>query len=193
MLGLLEASRNYDQGKGAAFETYAAIRIKGFMLDEIRRNGWLPRSVYRNARLISEAVRKVENQLGRTAKDSEIAAELHISLNNYFHLLQDSTGGQLYGFDDVGVSDEDLKDGLLTSEPQDAVIRQDLIHHLSNIISKFPKKEQLVLSLYYEQELNLKEIGEVLSITESRVSQIHTQAMIRIKARLNNLNSNFSN
>jgi RNA polymerase sigma factor for flagellar operon FliA len=186
MEGLLEAVRHYDETKGASFETYAGIRIRGYMLDEVRRNDWVPRSVYRNARTISAAVRLVENRLGRDAKDQEIAAELGISLAEYHEMLSDSNGAHLYGFEDLGVTDDVLKDETLglSTEPHVNVLRADMKTHLTHIIDSLPKNERLVLSLYYEQDLNLKEIGEVLGVSESRVSQIHSQATNRIKARL---------
>ncbi|KTD25005.1 flagellar biosynthesis sigma factor FliA [Legionella lansingensis] len=186
MLGLLEAVRHYDATKGASFETYAGIRIRGHMLDEVRRNDWVPRSVYRNARMISEAVKKVENRLGRDAKDHEIASELNLSLDEYHEMLKDSAGSQLYGFDDLGVTDDVLKmdNGNESTEPHVHIQQQDMINQLSQIIDSLPEKERLVLSLYYEQDLNLKEIGAVLGVSESRVSQIHSQATLRIKSRL---------
>uniref|UniRef100_UPI0038BA4C08 RNA polymerase sigma factor FliA n=1 Tax=Legionella tunisiensis TaxID=1034944 RepID=UPI0038BA4C08 len=186
MLGLLEAVRHYDSTKGASFETYAGIRIRGHMLDEVRRNDWVPRSVYRNARMISEAVKNVENRLGRDAKDHEIAAELKLSLDEYHEMLKDSSGSQLYGFDDIGVTDDILKaeTGNASTEPHINALHDDLISHLAQIIEGLPKNERLVLSLYYEQDLNLKEIGEVLGVSESRVSQIHSQATLRIRSRI---------
>lgn len=185
MIGLLEAARHYDESKGATFETYAGIRIRGHMLDEVRHNDWVPRSVYRNARMIATAVKNVENRLGRVAKDSEIAAELHLELDEYFDLLQEACGSQLYGFDDLGVTDDTLSSSnSILSEPQADVMREDTRHQLAQIIEGLPQTERLVLSLYYERDLNLKEIGEVLGVSESRVSQIHTQATLRIKASL---------
>ena len=186
MLGLLEAVNKYDNSKGASFETYAGIRIRGHMLDEVRRNDWVPRSVYRNARLIAAAVKEVENRLGRDAKDHEVAQELDISLKEYHAMLSDSAGGQLYGFDDLGVTDDVLKDQNrnLSCDPHVQALNSDRSSQLSQVISGLPKNEKLVLSLYYEQDLNLKEIGEVLGVSESRVSQIHSQATHRIKARL---------
>lgn len=186
MLGLLEAVRHYDLTKGASFETYAGIRIRGHMLDEVRRNDWVPRSVYRNARMISEAVKNVENRLGRDAKDHEIAAELKLGLDEYHEMLKDSAGSQLYGFDDIGVTDDSLKaeTGNASTEPHINALHDDLISHLAQVIEGLPKNERLVLSLYYEQDLNLKEIGEVLGVSESRVSQIHSQATLRIRSRL---------
>jgi RNA polymerase sigma factor for flagellar operon FliA len=186
MLGLLEAAKHYDSSKGASFETYAGIRIRGHMLDEVRRNDWVPRSVYRNSRMISEAVRNLENRYGREAKDSEIAEELGLSLTEYHNMLQDSVGSHLYGFDDLGVTDDVLYDEDMgaANEPHVNVLHSDMLSHLTQVIDGLPQKEKLVLSLYYEQDLNLKEIGEVIGVSESRVSQILTQATHRIKSRL---------
>ena len=186
MLGLLEATRHYDSSKGASFETYAGIRIKGYMLDEVRKNDWVPRSVYRNSRMISEAVKQLEHKLGRTARDSEIAKQLNLSLNEYHEMLQDSASSHLYGFEDLGVSDDVLKSegGQVSTEPHLNVFHKDLMRRLGEVIKSLPPKEKLVMSLYYEQDLNLKEIGQVLDVSESRVSQILTQAIHRVKARL---------
>lgn len=186
MLGLLEAARHYDSTKGAAFETYAGIRIRGFMLDEVRRNDWVPRSVYKNARMVSQAVRQLENRIGRTARDTEIAKELNVDLEEYQHMLQDSACSQIYGFEDLGVTEDVLKGdaGGGSSEPQAHALHQDMIRKLSEVIASLPPKEKLVLSLYYEQDLNLKEIGDVLEVSESRVSQILSQATHRIRSRL---------
>jgi RNA polymerase sigma factor FliA len=185
MMGLLEAAKHYDVTKGASFETYAGIRIRGYMLDEVRRNDWVPRSVYRNARMIAVAVKSVENRLGREATDREIASELNLNLDEYYEMLKDSAGSQLYGYDDLGVTDDTMKgDNNVLSEPQANVMRDDMKDTLTEIIDSLPRKERLVLSLYYEQDLNLKEIGDVLGVSESRVSQILTQATLRIKSRL---------
>jgi RNA polymerase sigma factor for flagellar operon FliA len=186
MVGLLESVEHYDPSKGASFETYAGIRIRGHMLDEVRRNDWVPRSVYRNARLISAAVREVENREGRDAKDHEVAEYLGMSLSEYHEMLNDSSGAHLYGFDDLGVTDDMLKDESMgmSTEPYLSVLRADVTTQLSHIIDALPKNEQLVLSLYYEHDLNLKEIGDVLGVSESRVSQIHSQATHRIRSRL---------
>jgi len=186
MLGLLEAVRGYDETKGASFETYASIRIRGFMLDEVRRNDWVPRSVYRNARMVSKAVRTVENRLGREATDHEVATELELSLQEYHELLADTNGAHLYGFDDLGVTDDVLRDEMNgdNTEPQANALRSDFKAHLATVIDGLPQNERMVLSLYYEHDLNLKEIGGVMGVTESRVSQIHSQATHRIRARL---------
>lgn len=186
MLGLLESLKQYDDTKGASFETYAGIRIRGAMLDEVRKNDWVPRSVYRNARTIAAAVREVEKRLARDAKDHEVAAELGLSLAQYYEMLNDANGAHLLGFEDLGVTDDVLKDESQgeSTEPHVHAQRADMRRYLSHIIDALPKNEQMVLSLYYEHELNLKEIGDVLGVTESRVSQIHSQATHRIKARL---------
>ncbi|MDP3562796.1 MAG: RNA polymerase sigma factor FliA [Legionellaceae bacterium] len=188
MLGLLEAVRSYDESKGASFETYASIRIRGYMLDEVRRNDWVPRSVYRNSRMISQAVHTIENRLGREATDHEIAKELGLSLTEYHEMLNDANGAHLYGFDDLGVTDDILKDDAhgLVNEPHVNLLRADMKMHLADVIEGLPKSEQMMLSLYYEHDLNLKEIADILGVTESRVSQIHSQATHRIKARLEN-------
>jgi len=187
MVGLLEAAAHYDETKGASFETYASIRIRGHILDEVRRNDWIPRSVYRNARLISAAVKRVENQLGREAKDHEVAAELGISLLDYHGMLNDSNGAHLYGFDDLGLTQDMLHssgDGSHLAEPHVTAQKVDMTQRIAQIIEGLPKNERMVLSLYYEHDLNLKEIGEVLGVSESRISQLHSQATHRIKARM---------
>ena len=186
MIGLLEASKKYDGSKGASFETYAGIRVRGHMLDEVRRNDWVPRSVYRNSRMISEAIKKIENVNGCDAKDQDVANALDISITDYHKMLKDSIGGQLYGFDDLGVTDDMLTapPSNNPSEPLAEVQRDNLNQLLIDIIKNLPEREQLVLSLYYEQELNLKEIGAVLGVSESRISQIHSQAMLRVKSRI---------
>lgn len=186
MMGLLEASRNYDADKGASFETYAGIRIKGHMLDEVRSNDWVPRSVHKNSRMIAEAVKKVEDRLGREAFDSEIAEELQLSLNEYHEILQNSVSNHLYGFDDLGISDEfmQVEGSNVENQPHTSVMHTDMMLRLGQMIENLPDKERLVLSLYYEQDLNLKEIGEILEVSESRVSQILSQATLRVKSRM---------
>lgn len=186
MIGLLEAAQHYDASKGASFETYAGIRIRGHMLDEVRSNDWVPRSVYRNARRVAVAVKKVENRLGREAHDKDIAEELGLTVEAYYLLLKDACGTNLQGFDDLGVTEDTMKGESGLSEPCAEVVHQDTMNQLTHVIEGLPHNERLVLSLYYEQDLNLKEIGEVLSVSESRISQIHTSAVIRIKARLGN-------
>ena len=186
MIGLIEAAKNYDGSKGASFETYAGIRIRGMMLDDVRKHDWLPRSVYRNARRISQVVHDLENQLGRDVRGDEIAKAMDVSLDEYHDLVRDTSCGQIYGFDDIGLTDDMFSDGFAAHipGPLENVIRDDLDEKIADLVAMLPERERLVLSLYYEEDLNLKEIGAILEVSESRVCQIHSQAMSRLNARL---------
>jgi RNA polymerase sigma factor for flagellar operon FliA len=186
MIGLLEASRNYDPSQGASFETYAGIRIRGAMLDEIRRTDWTPRSVHRKARQVAEAVREIENKKGRDARDAEVAEQLGIGLDEYHRILQDATGCRIFSFEDPGGMGEDQDLGGLEqpNEPLDHLQHEDFQKALAKAIAGLPERERLVMALYYDEELNLREIGEVLGVSESRVCQIHGQALIRLRARM---------
>lgn len=187
MIGLLEASRNFDSSKGASFDTFAGIRIRGAMLDEIRRGDWAPRSVHRNGRMLAAAVRDVENETGRDARDIEVAEKLDISLSEYHQMLNDVSSGRIIGIEDLGVTEDvlmPLGQSSSDNEPERNIQDAAFQRALASTISGLPEREALVLSLYYDEELNLKEIGEVLSVSESRVSQIHSQAMVRLKARM---------
>lgn len=187
MIGLLEASRNYDASQGASFETYAGIRIRGAMLDEIRRTDWTPRSVHRKARQVAEAVREIENQFGRDARDIEVAEKLGIDLHEYHRILQDATGCRVFSIDDAGVNGDETPQPVADAprnEPLDSLHNQDFKSALAEAISNLPERERLVMAMYYDEELNLREIGEVLGVSESRVCQIHGQALIRLRARM---------
>jgi RNA polymerase sigma factor for flagellar operon FliA len=186
MIGLLEAARKYDGGKGASFETYAGIRIRGAMLDEIRKGDWAPRSVHRNSRRISNAIKQVESEKGRDAEDAEVAACLGVSQEEYHSILKDSAGCRLFSYEEAVEKSESGYDMFEESSPSPvAGIERDAFQkHLAEAISHLPEREQLVLALYYDEELNLKEIGAVLGVSESRVSQLHSQAAARLRARL---------
>lgn len=186
MIGLLEAARNYDECQGASFETYAGIRIRGSMLDEIRKNDWAPRSVHRKARMVAEAVREIENDVGRDARDTEIAESLEMSLPEYYKILQDNSYHKVLSFEDLGIGDESILETMSDNAPGilDGLQREDMQHLLSDAIATLPERERLVMALYYDEELNLREIGAVMGVSESRVSQIHSQAVIRLQARL---------
>ncbi|HEY4583313.1 MAG TPA: RNA polymerase sigma factor FliA [Lysobacter sp.] len=186
MLGLIEAARNFQADQGAAFETYASIRIRGAMIDEIRRGDWVPRSVHRRYRDVVAATRQVEQANGRAANSSEIAEVLGVSVDDYHHMLEDASRGQLLSLDEQ-MDDFDGEPRLAAS--CNATPARELEHRmfreaLGGAIGGLPEREQLVLSLYYEQEMNLREIGAVLGISESRVCQIHGQAMLRLRGRL---------
>jgi RNA polymerase sigma factor for flagellar operon FliA len=186
MIGLLEAAKNYDASQGASFETYAGIRIRGAMLDEIRRTDWTPRSVHRKARQVAEAVRTIENQVGRDARDSEVAEVLGISLEEYHKILQDATGARVFSIDEPGHSGDEPDPTLQEqpNEPLDNLQSANFKTALATAISGLPERERLVMAMYYDEELNLREIGEVLGVSESRVCQIHGQALIRLRARM---------
>ncbi|AXA67928.1 RNA polymerase sigma factor FliA [Pseudomonas oryzihabitans] len=186
MIGLLEASRKYDAGKGASFETYAGIRIRGAMLDEVRKGDWAPRSVHRNTRMVTDAIRAVETRTGRDAKDSEVAAELKLSLDEYYGILGDTMGSRLFSFDDLMEGGEHglEESGSHELEPGRGLEDERFRKALADAIANLPERERLVLSLYYDEELNLKEIGEVLGVSESRVCQLHSQCAARLRARL---------
>ncbi|MEX2468793.1 MAG: RNA polymerase sigma factor FliA [Pseudohongiellaceae bacterium] len=186
MIGLLEAARKYDVTKGASFETYAGIRIRGSMLDEVRKGDWAPRSVHRKSRKVAEAIKAIESRTGKDAKDKEIASEMNIDLNAYYTILQDASGSRLFSFDDVMEGDDSAIESAAGELPGpcDGLQRDSFKSHLARAIDGLPEREKLVLALYYDEELNLKEIGEVIGVSESRVSQIHSQAAMRLRARL---------
>ena len=186
MIGLLEASRNYDAGQGASFETYAGIRIRGAMLDEIRRNDWAPRSVHRKARKVADAVRQIEGRERRDARDHEVAQELKMTLDEYHQILQDASGYLVMSFEDMGIDNEAIASELADRAPGpiDRVQNEAFKRSLSDAIASLPEREKLVMTLYYDEELNLREIGAVIGVSESRVSQIHSQALIRLQSRL---------
>ncbi|MBC7002140.1 RNA polymerase sigma factor FliA [Photobacterium sp. BZF1] len=186
MIGLLEAQQNYDPTKGASFETFAGIRIRGAMLDDIRRGDWVPRSVYKNNRRISEAISALESTLGRDPNDQEIAAYLEMTLEQYHQALNDVNCGRLVGMDDLGVSEDAVANEESVEEnlPFQGVVDDNFRQSLASAIKTLPEREALVLSLYYDEELNLKEIGAVIGVSESRVCQIHSQAMQRLRSKL---------
>jgi RNA polymerase sigma factor FliA len=186
MIGLLEAARNYDATQGASFETYSGIRIRGAMLDEIRRSDWVPRSVHRKSRQVAEAIREVEHAHGREARDYEVAAVLGLSLSKYQQVLQDVKGCKLLSFEEMNSGKEALSERLPIQalDPFESVQAQDFARSLTAAIDGLPERERLVLSLYYNDEFNQREIGAVLGVSESRVCQIHSQALLRLQARM---------
>jgi RNA polymerase sigma factor for flagellar operon FliA len=186
MIGLLEASRNYEPTHGASFETYAGIRIRGAMLDEIRRQDWAPRSLFRKMRQVAEAMREIENSEARDARDAEVATRLGISLDEYHRILKDASGHKVFSTEDLSAGVESVAEGLYggSESPLDSLEGDEFRRGLARAISTLPEREKLVMSLYYDRELNLREIGELLGVTESRACQIHGQAVLRLRARL---------
>ena len=185
LIGLSEALSRYETGQGAQFETFATQRIRGAMLDELRENDWMSRGSRKNQKDIEQALRRLEHQLGRSPIESEIAAELGLSLSDYQSLLGKVRGTQLIYLEDMGRSGED-DDGFLDrhvadndADPLNLLGDQRLRQALVAAIKTLPEREQFVMSMYYEQDMNLKEIAAVLNITESRVCQLHSQAVAR--------------
>ena len=184
MLGLIEASKNYDPSQGASFETYAGIRIRGSILDEVRHVDWSPRSLHRKMRQVSEAMREIENATGRDAKDSEVAQKLGISLDDYYVIMRDSASSRVFSLNQIEDDGQVLNLSSPEKDPFAALHKEDFQVSLAQCVEQLPDREKMVMSLYYNDELNLKEIGQVLDISESRVCQIHGQALSRIRAKL---------
>lgn len=188
MIGLLDAINRYTENQGAQFETYAAQRIRGAMLDELRQSDWLPRSLRKNLRRIETAMNVLEQRLRRPPTEQELAHELDMPLSEYQEMLQEARGYQLVYYDDF----DDEEDGNFLDRhlpdpggtPLDQILDSDLRSRLTEAIKELPERERLVMALYYEQELNLKEIGATLNVSESRVCQLHTQAIARLRAKL---------
>ena len=186
MIGLFEALKGYDMSKGASFETYARIRIQGSMIDEVRRCDWTPRSVYKKSRQLSEAIRSIESEKGRDAKDSEVAEKLEITLEEYYSMVKDASGCQLLSYEEIALNGgcQDEYDSSDFNNPCSQLQEEDFKHGLVEKIGDLPEREKMVMSLYYDEEFNLREIGEILGITEGRVCQIHGQALLRLRSRM---------
>ena len=185
MIGLIEAVRNYDQSLGAKFETYAGIRIRGAMLDELRRSDWAPKSVHRRGRELTEAIHVVENRTGRDARDSEVAEQMGIPLEEYNKILQDSSTC-IMSMEQLGLDKDEFVGGMmdLVSDPMKKQQQRDFKESLMRAIAGLPERERMIVTLYYDSELNLREIGSVIGVTESRVSQLLNQAHARLRSRL---------
>lgn len=187
MIGLLDAAQHYDASQGASFETYATIRIRGSMLDELRRNDWAPKSVHRKARDILAAVNKIEGRTGRDAKPHEVAEVLGITTEEYHQLVWETNTCRLLNFAEVEYDDRPFSDGVAdqtVTNPLDGIQKSELRQYLTEAIKALPEREQLIVSLYYDEELNLKEIGCVLGVSESRISQLLSQAHLRMRSNL---------
>jgi len=189
MIGLIDAMSRYENDRGAQFETFATQRVRGAMLDELRGSDWLPRSVRRNQRTIEAAIHRAEQRLGRAAGEVDIAEELGMPLGEYQQLLDAARGAQLVYLDDR--ADDDGEEGALErslasdeADPFETLGDARFRRALVAAIEALPERERLVMGMYYEQEMNLKEIGAVLGVTESRISQLHSQAVARLRAQM---------
>ncbi|WP_336273262.1 RNA polymerase sigma factor FliA [Vreelandella indica] len=184
MVGLLEALGRFDATQGATFATFASQRIRGAMMDELRTRDWLPRSVRRSARAVDNAVRQLEQQLGRAPEENEIAHHLEMPLSEYQQLLNDTNSGQLLPFEELVADGGEPVSNELNNSPFEQLLDGQQRQTLIDAIDALPEREKLLMALYYQEELNLKEVGAVLGVTESRVSQLHSQAVSRLRARL---------
>lgn len=195
MMGLLDAANRYQDDRGAKFETYASQRIRGAMLDELRANDWVSRGLRQSSRSVSTAVHAQEQKLGRAPTEGEIAQELQLPLDAYQHLLQEIHGCQLVYYEDCDRGDQENRENdfldrqsqgaqNLADEPLTQLLKGDFRRQLIEAIENLSKRERLLLSLYYEEELNLREIGAVLEVTQSRVCQLHSQAISRLRSSL---------
>lgn len=189
MIGLLDAINRYEETHGAQFETYAVMRIRGAMIDELRSSDWVPRSLRQDMRKIENAMSVLQQKLGRPPAESEVAQSLKLSLEAYQEMLGEGGGHQLLYYEDF--KNEDGSDSFLDRYAQDdeadplrAMMDTGFRQAVIDAIDALPPREKLLMGLYYEEELNLKEIGAVLGVSESRVSQLHTQAVSRLRSTL---------
>ena len=187
-IGLLDTIKRYDASQGYTFTTFAIPRIKGAMLDELRSRDWLPRQTRKKIKDVTNAINELEQNLGVPPNDHQIAAHLHLSLDEYRKVLLDSNYGQICSFDEIQTKLGDNVDVLIDSDmdnnPFSSLINDETRDIIVQQISKLPEKEKMVLTLYYQEELNLKEIGKVMGISESRISQLHSQAIKRIQSKI---------
>ncbi|MEO5658273.1 MAG: RNA polymerase sigma factor FliA [Polaromonas sp.] len=193
MLGLLDAASRYQDDQGAQFETYATQRIRGAMLDELRANDWVSRGLRQSSRGVAKAIQVQEQKRGRSPTEGEIAEELQLPLGAYQHLLQEIHGCQLVYYEDFDRNEQENSfldqhcrsensDGPQAGDPLGQLLESGLRQRLIEAIDAVPEREQLLLSLYYDEELNLREIGAVMEVSQSRVCQLHSQVISRLRA-----------
>lgn len=187
LIGLLDASKHYDPSQGAQFETYATIRVRGAILDEVRRSDWVPKSVHKKARELAAAMQEIERRTGRDARDIEVAQEMGVSIDDYYQILKDSNSCRMLSFDDLDTDDaqslgifEDRQSNVVND-----ILDEEFRQRLSKAVAGLPERERMVMSLYYDTEMNLREVGMLIGISESRVSQLLSQAQLRLRARMN--------
>lgn len=191
IMGLIDAIDRYDPKYGVKFESYAIPRIKGAMLDELRKLDWIPRSIRSKSRELEKVIRQIENSKGGPATDEEISSKMNISMSEYFNLLKEVSAVSLISLDNVIYNDEGGKGELHEviedkeeKEPDEAINKEELKEMIIRAIDDLPETERLVIALYYYEELTLKEIGQVLQLSESRISQIHTKTILSLRGKL---------
>lgn len=195
VFGLLDAIDKFDPAKNVKFKTYAVTRIRGSIFDELRSIDWVPRSVRQKTREIEDAIVHLESKLGRTASDTEIAGSLGVSDADFQQTLYKISGTSIMSLNDVWYSGDDSErisvgdsiESPSSLNPDVIVEREEIKRVIVEAINELPEKEKMVLVLYYYEDLTLKEIGQVLNVTESRVSQLHTKANLRLRAKLTNI------
>jgi RNA polymerase sigma factor for flagellar operon FliA len=194
-IGLMDAIEKYDPTRGAKFKTYAEFRVRGSILDELRSLDWVPRSVRQKASNLDAVSSKLQSQLGRLPEDEEIAKEMGVTLEEFFNTLNETRNMPLLSLEDLGIARHsgdkqsllDTLEGKGDHDPQTQMRLTELKTLIAEAIDSLPEKERLMVSLYYYEELTMKEIGEVLGITESRISQIHSKAVYRLRTKLKSL------
>ena len=192
VLGLIDAIEKYDPARGAKFKTYAEFRVRGAILDELRSMDWVPRSIRQKASQIDAVVQKLQAKFGRPPEDEEVAKELGVSLDQFFDTLNETRSMPVLSLDDLNIVKEtggqqsllDCLAGKVDADPQVQFRLNELKEIIAKTIDTLPEKERLVISLYYYKELTMSEIGVVLNVTESRVSQIHSKTMFRLRTKL---------
>jgi RNA polymerase sigma factor for flagellar operon FliA len=188
LIGLMDAATRFEASQGNQFETYAVQRIRGAMLDELRQNDWLPRSLRKSLRQIENAINKLEQRHGRAPSEGELAQEMGLPLGDYQTMLQDAKGYQLIHFGDFANDDEDdylerhLPDN--RANPLERIQDERFRAALVKAIEALPEREKLLMGLYYEQDMNFREIAEIMEVSESRICQLHSQAVARLRGRL---------
>jgi RNA polymerase sigma factor for flagellar operon FliA len=192
VVGLIGAYSNFDVAKGVKFETYASLRIRGSILDELRGMDWVPRSTRSRSREVERTISKLESELGRSPTEEELAAGMGIEMSAYYHIMDDVSSASLLSLDDSSFGGDDdtpvaLIDNLRSPDQPSALTnleREEMRDLLADSLGQITEQERLVIALYYYEELTLKEIGQVLELSESRVSQLHTKAVLGLRAKL---------
>ena len=187
-IGLIDAIEKFDIDMGVKFETYASIRIRGAIIDEIRKLDWVPRSTRQKFKLMEQTIADIENKLGRVATTQEIAEHLSMLPKDVDHILEQMNSHAMISMDDkiIEIINENLEKNLQDKEltPEELVVSEELRENLGNSIDGLPERERLIINLYYYEEFTLREIGEVLGVTESRVSQLHSRALLKLRESL---------